>query len=262
MTRRRFTAALSLLPAALNAETQQERARRVIDKTIHALGGDAFRQMPGRLETGRAFQFYGDEISGLAPAKIYTKYLPPAPGLKLREVQRQVFGKKDDEAVILTESGGWDITYRGAKPLTDERIAQFRDALLLDVFYILRARLDEPNVSFFSSGSDVVENQPVEVIDFYDADNRNITIWIHSTTFLPVRQLVKRWDPLVKDRRQEYTRYTKYRDAGNGVMWPYDIQRERDGEKTFQLYSDSVKVGPLEDSLFKLPPGVKLLKKG
>jgi hypothetical protein len=260
MTRRRFTAAVAGLPAVLNAaDNQQEHAKRVIGQCIQALGGDAFRQMPGQLETGRAYRFYNDKISGLAPAKIYTKYLET--GQPLREVQRQVLGKNDDEAVILTGTEGWDITYRGAQAIPAERIDQFREIVLTDIFYILRARLDEPNMSLFSKGADVVENRPTEVVDYYDADNRNVTVWIHSSTWLPVRQLVKRWDPLIKERRDEVTHFTKYAEAGNGVVWPHEIQRERDGEKTYQLISDSVKVGVFNDSLFRLPPNVKMLEK-
>jgi hypothetical protein len=259
MTRRRFTTALALLPvAARAAETQQEKGRHVIDKCIDALGGDAFRQMPGHLQTGRAYRFYNDQISGLAPAKISTKYLEPGP--PMREVQRQVLGKKDDEVVILSATEAWDITYRGAEAIPAERLDQFHETVLTDIFYILRCRLGEPNMSLFSRGADIVENQPTEAVDYYDADNRNVTVWIHSSTWLPVRQLVKRWDPLIKDRREEMTRFTKYRDAGNGVMWPHEIQRDRDDEKTYQLISDSVKVSAFADSLFTLPPNVKILK--
>jgi len=259
MTRRRFTASLAFLPAALAAaETQQEHGKRVIDKCIEALGGEAFTQMPGHLETGRAYHFYNDQINGLSPAKIYTKYLESG---TMREVQRQVLGKNDDEAVILLPTEGWDVTYRGAEAVPAERLTQFHDTLLTDIFYILRTRLGEPNMSLFSRGADVVENQPTEIVDYYDADNRNVTVWINSTTWLPVRQLVKRWDPLIKDRRDEMTRFTKYRDAGNGVMWPHEIQRTRDEEKSYQLISDSVKVGPFNDSLFQLPSNVKILKK-
>lgn len=260
MTRRDFTTALALLPVAAHAaETLQERGRRVIDRCVDALGGDAFRQMPGHLQTGRAYRFYNDQIAGLAPAKIYTKYLEP--GVAMREIQRQELGKKDDESVILTATEGWDITYRGAEPIPTERLDQFHETVITDIFYILRCRLDEPNMSLFSRGADIVENQPTEVVDYYDADNRNVTFWIHSTTWLPVRQLVKRWDPLIKDRREEMTRFTKYRDAGNGVMWPHEIQRDRDDEKSYQLISDSVKAGAFPDSMFTLPPNVKVLKK-
>jgi hypothetical protein len=44
-------------------------------------------------------------------------------------------------------------------------------------------------------------------------------------------------------------------------MWPHDTQRERDKEKTFELYSDKVTIGGnLEDRLFGLPPGIDILK--
>lgn len=261
MTRREFSAAaLALVPAGLKAaETGQERAKRVVNKCIEALGGDAFRQLPGHLQIGRAYRFYDDQLAGLAPAKIYTKYLEP--GAPFREVQRQLIGKKEEETVLLSATEGWDITYRGAEPLPEERIEQFRDTLLTDIFYILRCRLDEPNTSWFSKGADVIENQPVEAVDYYDSDNRTVTVWINSTTWLPAKQLVKRWDPKYKERRDEVTRYTKYGDAGNGVMWPRTIQRDRDDEKTYQLFMDSVKVGVFDDAMFKLPPGQKMVEK-
>jgi len=259
MTRRRFTTALALLPAGLRAaETQQERGKRIFDQCIDALGGDAFRQMPGNLQTGHAYHFYNDKINGLAPAKIYTKYLEVHQ--PMRELQRQVLGKNNDEAVILTPNEGWDVTYRGAEAIPAERLAEFHETVLMDIFYILRCRLDEPNISLFSRGADIVENQPTEIVDFYDTDNRSVTVWIHSSSWLPVRQLYKRWDPLIKDRREEVTHFTKYRDAGNGVMWPHEIQRDRDDEKTYQLISDAAKVEVVPDSMFVLPPNVKILK--
>ena len=261
MTRRRFTASLAILPATLRAaESQQERGRRVIGQCLQALGGDAFRQMPGHLQKGKAYSFYNNVITGLSPAKIYTKYLEAVPG-PLRQLQRQVLGKNDDETVLLSGNEGWDVTYRGAEAIPADKIDRFRETTLTDIFYILRARMDEPNMSLFSRGADVVENQPTEIVDYYDADNRQVTVWIHSTTWMPVRQLVKRWDPLIKDRRDELTHFTKYREAGNGVMWPHEIQRERDGEKIYQLSSDSVKVGVFADSMFSLPPNTKILKK-
>jgi hypothetical protein len=75
-----------------------------------------------------------------------------------------------------------------------------------------------------------------------------------------VRQRFYRWDPVIDDRREEVTHYTKYRDIGNRVMWPYATERDRDTEKIYQMYSDRVTAGDaLSDSLFQLPGGIKLL---
>ena len=56
------------------------------------------------------------------------------------------------------------------------------------------------------------------------------------------------------------TRYTKFRDVGGGVMWPFTIQRERNGEKIFEIFSESVSINQgLTDNLFTLPSGMKVL---
>jgi hypothetical protein len=261
MTRRTFLGT-AMCAAAASAQTNQARGKELIEKTIHALGGDAFRNMTTKTETGRAYSFYREELSGLSIARISTKYLPDDKEGPLHAVQRQVFGKKMDDTVIFTRKEAWEITYRGAKPLPETRFKTFQDSMLHDSFYILRMRINEPGMVFESRGSDVVENRPVNIIDMFDAENRKVTLWIHSSTFLPVKQQFQRWDNTVNDRREEVTRFSKYRDVGNGIMLPYDTQRERDGEKIFELYADEVKTGEdMPQSLFELPAGVTILKR-
>ena len=259
MTRRGFVSLAA--GAALRAQTSQERGRQIVEKAIYALGGDGFRFMTARTEIGRAYSFYRDQISGLSIGHIYTRYLASDTATGLKTEQRQVFGKKQDDVVILTGKSAWEITYRGARQLAAERVKQFVDTTTRDIFYILRCRVNEPGMTFEAHGTDVVENQPVETIEIYDTENRNVTVWIHQDTLLPVKQRFKRWDPIINDQREEVTRYTKYREAGDGVMWPHDTQRERDKEKIFELYSDKVTVGgTLADGLFEVPSGVTILK--
>ena len=267
MTRRTF--ALSLAASTVfAAETAKDRGKRLIDKTIEGLGGEAFRNMRTRTEIGRASSFYRDELTGYSDSRIYTKYLAPTqpatPSVSagILQLQRQVFGKKqEDGAVLFTANEGYDVTYRGAKPLADEQVQRFRDTTLHDVFYILHQRLSEPGIEFEGVGADIVENQPVEAIDIYDAENRNIRVWVNSDTFLPVKQRYYRFDPTINERREEVTRYAKYRNDG-GVMWPHTIARERDTEKTSEMNSERVTVNDaLPDSMFELPNGIKILKK-
>ncbi|HSM79883.1 MAG TPA: hypothetical protein VLT57_19735, partial [Bryobacteraceae bacterium] len=76
-----------------------------------------------------------------------------------------------------------------------------------------------------------------------------------------VRQVFYRRDPVTKERDEEVTLFTKYRDAG-GVLWPFTIERDRNGEKILQIFSESVRVNQgLADSLFALPAGVRMLKR-
>jgi hypothetical protein len=260
----RVLLALAVTIIGACAETNQERGKRIVDEAVAALGGDNFLHMQDRIESGRAYSFYREELNGLSIAKIYTRYLirpePPVPGfVGVRE--REAFGKKEDSAVILADGKGYDISFRGARPLTDDRLERFKESTLRNVFYILRQRLGEPGLVMDYRGTDVVENQSVDIVDITDADNRVVTVYFSHVTHLPAKQVTYRRDPQTKDRVEEVTRYSKYRDVG-GVSWPYDIQRERDGEKIYQMYSDSVVVNKdLTDNLFTLPADMKILKK-
>src|SRR5215831_19843921 len=129
--------------AGMRAETNLERGRRLVDQAVAALGGANFLQMQDRVESGRAYSFYREQLNGLSVAKIYTRYLirpePPEPGfLGVRE--RQAFGKKEDSAVLFAEGQGYDVTFRGARPLSDEVRNRYRESTLRNIFYILRQR--------------------------------------------------------------------------------------------------------------------------
>lgn len=258
--------ALVLLPWLLAAETSQQRARRIIDEALAAMGGQNFLHLQDRVETGRAYQFYREQLSGLAIAHIYTRYLtrpePPVPNfLGVRE--RETFGKDQSSAIVFNENGeGFDITWRGARPLPDQTLARYKDSTLHNVLYILRMRLGEPGLTFDSGGADVRENQPVEIVDITDADNRTVQVYFNRSTKLPIYQVFKRRNPDDKQWDVEVTRFSKYRDVGGGVMWPFAVERERNGEKIFEMYADSVTINKdLKDDLFTLPANMKILKK-
>jgi len=249
--------------ACLAAETNQERGKRVIDEALAALGGQNFLAMRDRVETGRAYSFYREELSGLSIATFYTRYLtrpePPVPAyFGIRE--REAFGKKEDSSVLFTETDAFEITFRGARPIPADRYTRFRESTLRDILYIMRQRLGEPGMTIESRHADVIDNQPVEIVDITDNDNRVVTVYFHTSTKLPLRQVTERRDPKTNERNEEVTVYSKYRDVGGGVMWPFAIQRERNGEKMFSMFAESVKINrDLTDNMFTLPSNMKVL---
>jgi hypothetical protein len=252
---------VSAFALCASAETAAERGKRVVDAALQALGGDAFLHMEDRVEAGRAYSFYREELSGLSIAKIYTRYLQPDPG-KLSVRERQAFGKDEYSSVLFTETGAWELTFRGARPLTDERYDAYKDSTLRNIFYILRERLKEPGLSFYSQGADIVQNQPVEIVDITDSENRTVTVQFNQTTKLPVRQSFRRRDPELKVFNDEVSSFSKYRDVGGGVQWPFDIRRERNGEKIYEMFSDTVEINrDVTDDRFTLPSNLKVLPK-
>lgn len=254
-----------LFAALLSAETQSERGKRVVNEALAALGGEQFRGVRTRVETGRVYSFYRERLTGLSIAKIYTRYdrHPDAAkkaGLHVRE--RQSFGKKEDSTVLFLEDAGYQLTYRGAKPVPADSVARYKATTRNNILYILRERLDEPGLTIESRGSDILSNMPVEMVDITDADNNVVHVAFHHLTKLPVRQVYNRRDPESKEKIEEVTVFTKFRDVGGGVQWPFNILRERNGEKIYEIFSESVAVNvDLDDSLFNLPANVKVLEK-
>ncbi len=250
---------LALAASAPAAETAYERGKRVVNEALEAVGGKAYLAMEDRVETGRAYSFFRQELQGLSIAKIYTRYLTPVPR-KPSVRERQSFGKDDSSGVLFNQDGAWEITFRGARPMEPKRIENWRDGTLRNVFYILRQRLNEPGIDFYSRGTDLYENLPVEIVDITDADGLTVTVYFSRSTKLPVRQVLKRRNPEYKDFDTEETLFAKYRDVGGGVMWPFSIRRQRNGEKLYEIYSESVQINKsLPDDLFTLPAKLKIL---
>jgi hypothetical protein len=161
----------------------------------------------------------------------------------------------------MPDGAGWEVTFRGARPLPADRAARYRDSTLHNVLYIIRARLNEPGMIFESKGAEVVDNMPVEIVDITDANNETTTVYFHRSTKLPARQVFYRRDPKTRERDEEVTLLSKYRDVGGGVQWPFSVQRIRNGEKVFEMYAESVVLNEgLADRYFELPSGTKKLK--
>ena len=257
----RLFTALLFAPALLVGETNLEHGRRVIDQAVAALGGEKFLTVKDRVETGRAYSFYRERLTGLSIAKIYTRYYDDSADGELKIKERQTFGKKEDVITLFDGKAGYQLTYRGAKPLEKERYDRYVMSTYRNILYILRERLKEPGLIMEFKGTEVFENAPVDVVNLTDAQDNVIKVMFLSSTHLPIRQVFSHLDPETKERNEEVTRFTKYRDVGNGVQWPYNMLRERNGEKIFEIFSESVTVNnDLPDSFFQLPGDTKILE--
>jgi len=248
--------ALSAAPAA---ESAHERGKRLVNEALQAVGGKAYLAMEDRVEAGRAYSFYRQELQGLSIAKIYTRYLTPVPG-KPCVRERQNFNKDESAGVLFNQDGAWEFNFHGARLMEPRRVDNWREGTLRNIFYILRQRLDEPGMDFYSRGGDLYENLPVEIVDITDADGATVTVYFSATTKLPVRQMFKRRNPDYKDFDTEEALFARYRDAGGGVIWPHSIRRLRNGEKIYEINSENVEINRnLADNVFTLSKKLQIL---
>jgi hypothetical protein len=266
MTRRDLLAGLVGAPAILAQGLPskiEQRGREVVNQALAALGGDKFLAMQDRRELGRAYSFNNTRMSGLARAKVSIRYLAPTEG-GLAQRERQSFGFKEkniDQAYTLYLEDGktWDVTYRGAREMDAEISERYKLSTLHNVLYILRQRLKEKTLIIEHRGGDVVDYQPVEIVDFTDSENRVTTVNFHRSTKLPVKQRFLRRNA-AKLQDEEITMFDKYKDVGGGVKWPYVVQRQRNGDKLFEMFAEKIEINVgLLDNWFSLPADVEIL---
>ena len=231
-------------------------------ESVASLGGDAYLHMSDRIEEGRAYSFFNEQLSGLSKARIYVRYLvAPAPPVVAFQGQRerQVFGKDESAYVLFDEKQGYNVSYRGAKPYTPADYEKYRESLLHNVLYIFRMRLNEPGMTFESRGTELYNNVPVDSVDIIDSDNRVVTVYFEQSTHYPVRQKWFRRNAISKEKDEEVTVFSKYRET-NGVFWPWVIQRERNGERIYEMFSESVSFNNgVTDEKFMLPASTKII---
>ncbi len=238
------------------------KGKEIIDEAVAALGGDQFLHLRTRVASGRVYAFFHDQLSGLDRATIISEYLEPKPGSGLAIQERELLGKKQDYSYLFLTDQGWDITFRGARPIPDENWERYVRTTEHDILYLLRERLNEPGMEFDYVSSEVYVSRHVEIVDITDAQNLTIRVYFDHNSHLPMRQIFNWMDPQTKERNEEISVYDKYRDIGQGVMWPFDIERERNGYKTYQFFADTAEANkPVPPKTFELPPGSKVLKK-
>ena len=89
-----------------------------------------------------------------------------------------------------------------------------------------------------------------------------VTVDRHQADVETLRQVFRRRNPEYKDFDTEVTVFGNYRDVGGGVKWPYQIRRDRNGSKVFEMFSESVEINKgLRDELFTLPANMKVMPK-
>jgi hypothetical protein len=248
--------------AAKPADSRQEQGKQLVLESLKVLGGDAFLKVRNLTLEGRAYSFYRQNLSGLA---VFTRYenfeplQPDAPADWLPVSRRDVYTEEGDYYALYKNGQGWEVTFRGARPLPEERIDEYRDAMRRNYFYFLRYRLNEPDLYFYYKGTEIINNVPTDAVEISDRDGESITVYLRMSDKLPLQQVYLRRDRKTRVPYEEKSIYSKYREV-DGVMLPWNIRQERDGDKVFEFFGRAAAINQdLNAGLFELGKDVPKL---
>lgn len=213
-----------LLPAESSA-----KAKVLLQGMIQALGGSAYLNVKDSTCRGRLGSFgHSGALSGY---DVFLDYV------KLPNKDRQEMSKKRNIIYVSNGDQGWVLDRGGVSAEPADQIADSQRELQVDLDYILRFRLNEPNMIFRYAGPDVVDLKEADWVEIDDPQGHEIRIAIARLTHLPIRKEVAMRDPTTHMRTEEVDYYSNFQPV-DGVMMYFQQTRFRNGMKVFQVFYD------------------------
>jgi hypothetical protein len=223
-------------------EQSAAKAKAILQQAIDALGGPAYLNVHDVTCIGRLSQFgHSGELNGFGHFIDYAQ--PPFKDRTENLPKRNIIS-------VFNGDKGWELDRGGVSEATITDLATFQEDTKKDIDNILRHRIHEPGMIFRYGGLDVVDYQESDWVELVDSDNRTFRIAIARTTHLPVRKVVDTRNANTRMRTEEVEYYSNYHPI-DGIQTPYQITRERNGIKVYQVFFDKYEYNTsVPDSLF------------
>lgn len=211
----------------LMPEESAAKAKEILQQAIQALGGPAYLNVHDSTCTLRMSQFgHSGDLNGYAKYLDYT--IPP-------DKDRMEYLPKGNIITLMNGDKGWTLDRGGVSESPETDIAANLDDVLKDINNILRRRLKEPGMIFRYGGPDVVDLQESDWVELVDSENRTYRIAVARSTHLPIRKVVTSRDSASRRKTDEIEYYSNYHPI-SGIETPYQITRERNGKKVYQVF--------------------------
>jgi len=226
----------------LMPEQSAAKAKQLLQEAIEALGGNAYLNVHDTTCTGRLGGFdHSGELTGFDHFIDYQ--VPP-------DKERQENLPKRNIIEVNSGDKGWDLDRGGVSEAPQTDIIEFEQGQKRDLDNILRYRIHEPDMIFRYGGPDIVDLKQADWVELVDSDNRTIRIALSTATHLPIRKVVDLRDPRTRMKTEEIEYYSNYHPV-QGIQTPFQITRERNGIKVWQVFFDKCDYNTnLSDALF------------
>ena len=234
--------ALAQSPQDMMPAESAAKAKEILQQAIQAMGGNVYLNIRDVTCEGRLSQFgHAGELNGFEKFVDYS--VPPFKDRTENLPKRNIISVMDGDK-------GWVLDRGGVSDASGADVAHFQEDTKKDLDYILRSRIKEPKIIFRYAGPDIVDLKEAEWVELVDSDNRTIKIAFSQSTHLPIRKIVDTRDANTRMKTGEVEYYSNYHPIG-GVETPFQITRERNGIKIYQVFFDKCEYNTnLSDSLF------------
>lgn len=216
-------------PSAKPAETQtnQQKARALVDQMIQALGGEAYLNFQDYYAEGRSGSFHNETLVGWG---LYYRFW------KWPDKDRIELTKQRDIVQLYIGDDAYEITYRGIRPIDihkEEKIGQAIVRRHYSLENVLRTWLKEPGILLLDEGPSISEGHMAEKVTIINSKNESVTILVDPSTHLPLEKRFSTRDPRYRERDEETLIYGDWK-IFQGINTPRMTVIKRNGETASQ----------------------------
>jgi hypothetical protein len=223
-------------------EQSAAKAKQLLQQAIDALGGAAYLNVHDVTCTGTFSNFgHSGDLNGFT--KFIDYEIPP---------DKDRFENVPKHNIIQVFNGdkGWNLDRGGVSESGASEVAQQAEGGQTDLDNLLRHRIHEKGMIFRYAGPDTIDRLEVDWVEMVDSENRTIRIAISRSTHLPVRKTVDLRDANTQMKTEEIEYYSNYHPL-SGIETPFQITRDRNGMKNYQVFFDTCQYNTnLTDSFF------------
>ena len=216
--------------ATPTVDPSAQKARRLIDQMITALGGQAWLTYKTIEQQGRSYSFFQGK-----PTSAGTLFWRFA---EYPDKERLELTKQRDVIYIYNGNKGYEKTYKGTGPEEDKMVQEVlrRRAHSLEV--VMREWLKDPQTVLLYIGQKVADQQMVDEVSILNKNNDEVTVGIEIHNHLPIHTRFTWRDP-DKYKVEDETIFGNYRTV-QGIATPHTITRKRDDEINGQNFLSHV----------------------
>jgi hypothetical protein len=233
-------------PSAKPAETQtnQQKARTLVDQMIQALGGQAYLTAQDYYAEGRSGSFHNESLVGTSLFYRFWKW---------PDKDRIEITKQRDIVQLYVGDEAYEITYKGVRPISLEKEEKVHQAIIrrhYSLENVLRNWLKEPGILLLDEGPSISEGHMAEKLTIINSKNESVTIFVDPSTHLPLEKRFSTRDPRYRERDEEVLIYGDWKEI-QGINTPRMTLIKRNGETISQqiILTITYNIHPA-DSLF------------
>jgi hypothetical protein len=214
-------------------QANARKAKDIIDQAIQALGGQTWLTIRDREQQGRGYSFHHGQSNG--GGGVFWSFT------EFPDKERVELTKERDIAELYVGNKGYEITYKGARPIEQKDLDDYLRRRRFSLETVLRTWINDPGVVFLFEGAAVAAQHPAVQVTLINSQNESVTLYFDTDTHLPVKKSFSWRDPVDRQKNIEEEVYENYRQV-SGVMAPYNVTRYFNGDMAGERFLNSVTI--------------------